>query len=104
MIGHESRWATYSFSMIVLLSGLAAANAARADDAAFGCRADEQSTEMTTDCDSHVQEANVTIDKPPPPTTPPVILYMELPGEGAKHDHDRDRNGHAEHDDKGRRI
>jgi hypothetical protein len=105
MIGHTTRWATYSFSTFALLTGLVTASAARADDAAvFGCRADDQSTEVTTDCDSKTQVAKVSKPVPPPPTTPPVILFMELPGEGGKHDHDHDRNGHPEHDATGRKI
>ena len=108
MSGHTTRWATYGFSTFALLAGLVAANAARADDAVvFGCRADDQSTEMTTDCDSKTQVAKIAKPVPPPPTTPPVILFMELPGEGGKHDHDHDpdRGGsHVEHDATGRKI
>jgi hypothetical protein len=92
MIRH-TRWAACTFSIFAMLAGLAAASAAHADDAAvFGCRADDQSTEVSTDCDSHVQEAKVKIE-PPPTTTPPVILYSIMQGEGDKHDHDRDPGG-----------
>ena len=108
MIGHASRPTTYTLSLFGLLAGLAVANVARADDASvFGCRGEDQGTEMVTDCDSKMQEAKVKISKPkPPPTTelPTEIYLSPPPEEGGKSDHDRDRNGHPEHDASGRRI
>lgn len=95
MIGLFSHSTTGTLSLLGLLAVLVAAQDARADDVtAPGCRAKSQgAAEMVSDCDEHTQEAEVKVPTPPPPTTPPDILYMKLPGEGGKNDHDRDRNG-----------
>ncbi|HEY7688488.1 MAG TPA: hypothetical protein VH835_07330 [Dongiaceae bacterium] len=74
------------FSM-ALLAGLAAANAAKADDAALtDCRDEGQASQVMTDCDQHVvQKYKVPPEQPNDPVT--VILAVE----GGKGDHDRDR-------------
>jgi len=87
-----------AIAMFSLLGVLGAAGVARADDAnILGCRAEDQDTELVSDCDQNIQEAKLKAKPPviPPPTSDP--LYMILSGEGGKHDHDRDpdRGGHS---------
>jgi len=94
MIGLTSRSTANTLSLLGLLAGLAAANAARADEAtAFGCRAEDQGGEMVSDCDQDIQEAKVKTKTPviPPPTDDPIYLILSV--EGGKHDHDHDPGG-----------
>lgn len=92
MIRLISRPAFHALPLFGLLAGLAVAEAARADDSTIaGCRAEDQSTELVTDCDDKTQQAEFNVPAPPPPITPPDVIYLKVPGEGGKGDHDRDR-------------
>lgn len=94
MIKLTSRPAIRALPLFGLLAGLAAAEAARADDTVVsGCRAEDQNSELVTDCDEKTQQAEIKVPAPipPPPTTPPEVIYLKVPGEGGKNDHDRDR-------------
>lgn len=93
MIRLTSRPTIHALSLFGLLASLAAAEAARADDSTIaGCRAEDQGTELVTNCDDKTQQAEFKVpDAPPPITPPPEVIYLKVPGEGGKGDHDRDR-------------
>jgi hypothetical protein len=92
MIGLFSRFTIHGLALCALVTGLAAANAARAEQAAVSnCRVEDQNTEMVSDCDSTMHE--VKLEPPAPPVVPPPTsdpIYLIVSGEGDKHDHDRD--------------